>query len=81
LTCDHEHLACPRRTGQALAYFDFEAGVPAATRAALAAGCRWLVAETGAEPPGGHNSSLHNLLRLGFQLQYVQPNWIWRPTG
>jgi ribosomal protein S18 acetylase RimI-like enzyme len=50
-------------------------------RAALAAGCRWLVAETGAEPPGGHNSSLHNLLRLGFQIQYVQPNWIWRPIA
>jgi ribosomal protein S18 acetylase RimI-like enzyme len=49
-------------------------------RAALAAGCRWLVAETGAEPPGGHNSSLHNLLRLGFQTQYEQPNWIWRPA-
>jgi hypothetical protein len=47
-------------------------------RAALAAGCQWLVGETGAERPGDHNSSLHNMLRLGFRTQYVQPNWIWQ---
>lgn len=49
-------------------------------RAAQAAGCQWLVAETGAEQPGDHNTSLHNMLRLGFRTQYVRPNWIWRPT-
>jgi hypothetical protein len=31
-------------------------------QAAHNAGCRWLVAETGAEGPGEHNASLHNVL-------------------
>ncbi|MCX5355750.1 N-acetyltransferase [Streptomyces mirabilis] len=39
----------------------------ARARAALAAGCRWLVAETGAEGPGDHNTSLHNMLRAGLE--------------
>ncbi|MFC4031609.1 GNAT family N-acetyltransferase [Streptomyces polygonati] len=50
----------------------------ARARAADEAGCRWLVAETGAEEPGTHNSSLHNMLRLGFEVQYERRNWIWR---
>ncbi|WP_326567510.1 hypothetical protein VSH64_37625 [Amycolatopsis rhabdoformis] len=51
-----------------------------AVRARLAAelGCRWLVAETGAETDGEHNSSLHNLLNLGFEVAYERPNWTWR---
>ncbi|MFI2302015.1 GNAT family N-acetyltransferase [Actinacidiphila glaucinigra] len=45
-------------------------------------GCRVLVAETGAEAPGTRNSSLHNMLRLGFQVAYERRNWVWRsPTG
>jgi hypothetical protein len=36
-----------------------------------------LVAETGAEAPGTHNSSLHNMLRLGFEVAYERPNWTW----
>jgi GNAT superfamily N-acetyltransferase len=53
----------------------------ARARAAQAAGCRWLVAETGAETPGSRNSSLHNVLRLGFRVLYERQDWIWRPTG
>ncbi|WP_210588720.1 GNAT family N-acetyltransferase [Streptomyces sp. GESEQ-35] len=50
-----------------------------AARARLAQqlGCRVLIAETGAEAPGTHNSSLHNMLRLGFQVAYERRNWSW----
>jgi GNAT superfamily N-acetyltransferase len=51
----------------------------ARAEAAHAAGCRWLVAETGAEEPGSHNSSLHNMFRTGFDVLYERRNWIWRP--
>ncbi|MGW1728845.1 GNAT family N-acetyltransferase [Streptomyces sp. NPDC002306] len=47
-------------------------------RAAEAAGCRWLVAETGAERPGDHNTSLHNMLRAGFEPLYERVTWLWR---
>jgi GNAT superfamily N-acetyltransferase len=50
----------------------------ARSRAAQEAGCQWLVAETGAEEPGGHNSSLHNMLRLGFTVRYERHSWILR---
>ncbi|WP_329183209.1 GNAT family N-acetyltransferase [Actinacidiphila glaucinigra] len=43
-------------------------------------GCRVLVAETGAEAPGTRNSSLHNMLRLGFQVAYERRNWVWRSS-
>jgi GNAT superfamily N-acetyltransferase len=46
--------------------------------AARAAGCRWLVAETGAEGPGGHSTSLRNMLRAGFEPLYDRVNWLWR---
>lgn len=49
----------------------------ARARAAQAAGCRWLVAETGAEDPGGHNTSLHNMLRTGFERLYERITWVW----
>jgi len=52
----------------------------ARARAAQAAGCRWLVAETGVETPGSHNSSLHNMLRLGFRALYERQNWVWHPA-
>jgi GNAT superfamily N-acetyltransferase len=51
----------------------------ARAEAAHAAGCRWLVAETGAPQPGVHNSSLHNMLRTGFDVLYERRNWILRP--
>jgi GNAT superfamily N-acetyltransferase len=52
----------------------------ARARTARELGCRVLVAETGAEAPGTHNSSLHNMLRLGFEVAYERPNWIWHLT-
>jgi GNAT superfamily N-acetyltransferase len=50
----------------------------ARAQAAQAAGCRWLVSETGAEGPGGHNTSLHNMLRAGFEPLYYRTTWLWR---
>ncbi|MEU6845450.1 GNAT family N-acetyltransferase [Streptomyces sp. NPDC046716] len=50
----------------------------ARAQAARAAGCRWLVAETGAEGPGEHNTSLHNMLRGGFERLYERATWVWR---
>ncbi|TDW76683.1 GNAT family N-acetyltransferase [Kribbella pratensis] len=47
-------------------------------RGARAAGCRWMVAETGAEAPGEHNTSLHNLQRAGFERLYDRVTWVWR---
>lgn len=49
----------------------------ARARAARVAGCRWLVAETGAEGPGDHNTSLRNMLRSGFEPLYERTNWLW----
>lgn len=46
-------------------------------QAAEAAGCRWLVAETGKEGPGEHNTSLHNMLRAGFEPLYERVTWLW----
>ncbi|HEX4288948.1 MAG TPA: hypothetical protein VH021_08540, partial [Trebonia sp.] len=45
--------------------------------AACDAGCAWLVAETGAEGPGEHNSSLHNMLRAGMTIRYRRRIWRW----
>jgi GNAT superfamily N-acetyltransferase len=47
-------------------------------RAARDAGCQWLVSETGAEAPGEHNSSLHNMIRAGFTPLYLRQNWVWQ---
>lgn len=52
----------------------------ARARVAQELGCRLLIAETGAEAPGTHNSSLHNMLRLGFQVASERRNWNWRLT-
>lgn len=53
----------------------------ARAQAAREAGCRWLVAETGAEAPGEHNSSLRNMLRTGFSVLYERRNWHWTPDA
>ncbi|MFC4534646.1 GNAT family N-acetyltransferase [Sphaerisporangium dianthi] len=42
---------------------------------ATAAGCRVIFAETGAEEPGAHNTSLHNMTRAGFVPMYTRVNW------
>jgi GNAT superfamily N-acetyltransferase len=52
----------------------------ARARVAQELGCRVLIAETGAEAPGTHNSSLHNMLRLGFEAVYERRNWSWHLT-
>ncbi len=46
---------------------------------AVARGCRWIVTETGEEQPGEPNSSYHNMLRTGFRLAYLRPNYISMP--
>jgi hypothetical protein len=46
--------------------------------AARAAGCRWLVAETGKAGPGEKNQSTENLKRAGLRVRYVRPNWRWQ---
>jgi hypothetical protein len=52
--------------------------IAARMRAAAEAGCGLLVAETGDEKPGEHNTSLRNLMRMGFRVLYKRQNWIWR---
>lgn len=42
----------------------------------LKLGCKWFVAETGQETPDQPNPSYHNMLRSGFQLTYVRPNYV-----
>jgi hypothetical protein len=54
--------------------------IAARARKAAELGCRYLVVETHAETDGHHNTSLHNLLGLGFHVAYERQNWVWRPT-
>ncbi|WP_405056084.1 GNAT family N-acetyltransferase [Kribbella sp. NBC_01505] len=46
--------------------------------AAVAAGCRWLVAEAGKPSPGESNPSLNNLIRAGLEPLYDRTNWNWK---
>jgi GNAT superfamily N-acetyltransferase len=50
----------------------------ARARAAAQAGCRWLVADTGAERPGEHNTSLHRMRNAGLEPLYERVTWLWR---
>ncbi|WP_205314853.1 GNAT family N-acetyltransferase [Nonomuraea lactucae] len=52
-------------------------------RDAWALGCRLMFAETAGEQAGAHNSSLHNMLKAGFERLYVRQNWTWQrsPAG
>lgn len=50
-------------------------------RAARQEGVRWLVADTAADTPTHHNSSLHNLRRAGFRPLYERTDWLWRRTN
>jgi GNAT superfamily N-acetyltransferase len=54
-----------------------------AVRAEVArqAGCRWIVAETGAPADGEHNPSLDNLRRLGLHDLYLRDNWVWQGSS
>jgi GNAT superfamily N-acetyltransferase len=50
--------------------------IAARTRAAKTAGCRWMVSQTNTEAPGEYNSSLHNMLRAGFEVVYERRDWV-----
>lgn len=51
--------------------------ISARARAARAAGCRWVVAETGLSTPQQPNSSYHNMRRAGLNELYQRPVWRW----
>jgi GNAT superfamily N-acetyltransferase len=44
-------------------------------------GCRLLVTETAEDTTEQHNSSYHNVIRAGFRLAYLRPNYIRRPPS
>jgi hypothetical protein len=45
-------------------------------RAAHAAGCDWVITETGADTPDHPNPSFHNMIRTGFMHAYQRPEFI-----
>jgi hypothetical protein len=45
-------------------------------RDGLTLGCRWFTTETGEDTPKTPNSSYHNMIRTGFQLAYLRPNYV-----
>ena len=47
---------------------------------AQAAGCRLAITETGEDTPEEPNASYRNMLRAGFQLAYLRPNFVRRPA-
>jgi len=42
----------------------------------LKLGCKWFVTETGEDLPSQPNPSYHNMLRAGFKLAYLRPNYV-----
>ena len=46
---------------------------------AAALGCRWLVTETMEQTSEHSNPSYRNMLRMGFRLVYLRPNYIYFP--
>jgi hypothetical protein len=48
-------------------------------RDAATLGCRLLITETGEDTPEHPNPSYHNMLRTGFRLAYLRPNYIFFP--
>jgi ribosomal protein S18 acetylase RimI-like enzyme len=42
--------------------------------------CHWIVTETAQEAETLHNPSYHNLLRAGFRLAYLRPNYVRVPS-
>ena len=38
--------------------------------------CRWVITETGEDLPDHPNPSYHNMLRAGFKLAYMRPNYV-----
>jgi hypothetical protein len=45
----------------------------------LLLGCKWFVTETGEDTPEDPNPSYHNMLRTGFELAYLRPNYVHQP--
>src|SRR5215218_6098218 len=43
-------------------------------------GCSLAITETGEDTPEEPNPSLRNMLRAGFEVAYVRPNWVRRPA-
>jgi GNAT superfamily N-acetyltransferase len=43
-------------------------------------GCKWVVTETGEDKPESPNPSYHNMVRTGFKLAYLRPNYIYNPV-
>jgi GNAT superfamily N-acetyltransferase len=50
-------------------------------RDAAALGCRWLVTETGEDTAENPNPSYHNMVRTGFKLAYLRPNYPYQPKA
>jgi GNAT superfamily N-acetyltransferase len=50
-------------------------------RAAAELGCETLVTETGEQLPGRPDYSYRNILRMGFEPEYVRPNWVRRQAS
>ena len=48
---------------------------------AHAAGVRWLSIETAEDRPERDAPSFRNVVRQGFQVAYLRPNWIWKEPG
>ena len=47
----------------------------------LSLGCKWFVTETGEDTPEDPNPSYHNMLRTGFKLAYLRPNYVHQPPN
>lgn len=47
----------------------------------LKLGCKWFVTETVEDTPESPNPSFHNMLRHGFKLAYLRPNYILQKSG
>ena len=43
------------------------------------AGCDWIITETGEDRPEQPNPSFHNMMRTGFKVAYLRPNYIFQP--
>lgn len=47
------------------------------SRKAIEAGCKYLVTETAEDTPEKPSPSFRNMIKSGFELAYIRPNWIY----
>jgi len=47
----------------------------------LALGCKWFITETPEDTTESPNPSYHNMLRTGFKLAYLRPNYVHKPPS